>query len=145
MSIASDVRGDIKAAKKLRLPRRAILPGIAVGSFCAWLFDRFGILNLFLPVWNCVAVLGFMLALQRNIWSRAWFWVAMTSIAALHVAVILYIPWGTRWVPALAIAGIDSIDLCATLWLLDAVGRFVDGPGATGGRKERSGRERLPR
>ena len=145
MSIASDVRRDIKAAKRRRLPRRAILPGIAVGSLCAWLFDRFGILNLFLPIWNCVAVLGFMLALKRNLWPRAWFWVAMTFIAALHVALILYVPWGTKWVPALAIAGIDSIDFCAILWLLDAVGWFVDGPGVAGGRKGRGRREWLPR
>ena len=68
MSIASDVKSDIKAAKKLRLPRWAILPGIAVAFLCAWLFDHFGKLNLMLPIWNSVAVLGLMFALK---WRRS--------------------------------------------------------------------------
>ncbi len=145
MPIARDVSADLKSARKMRLPWWALLCLLVFGMPLPWLFDRFGRLNLFLPVWNCAAVLGFMLALKRSLWPRAWFWVAMAIIAALHVALIVYVPWGTRWVPALAIAGIDSIDICAILWLLDAVGRFVDGPRATGGGKGRGARETLHR
>ena len=126
MSISKQVKSDIKAAKNLRLPRWAILPGIAISFLCAWLFDHFGRLNLMLPIWNSVAVLGFMLVLKRKLWPHAWFWITMAVIAALHVPLILFIPWGTRWVPALAIAGIDSLDFCLILWILSVVGKFVD-------------------
>jgi hypothetical protein len=34
---------------------------------------------------------------------QAWFWIAMTVSAALHVPLILFVPWTARWVPALAI------------------------------------------
>lgn len=131
MSLANEVKSDIKAAKKLRLPRWAILPGIVVAVLCAWLFDHFGELNLMLPIWNGVAVLGFMLALKRKLWRHAWFWGTMAVIAALHVPLILFVPWGTRWVPALAIAAIDSLDFCLILWVLDAVGKFMGEPKIT--------------
>jgi chromate transport protein ChrA len=127
MLLANGVRSDIKAAKKLRLPRWAILPGIVVAFLCAWLFDRFGRLNLMLPIWNGVAVLGLMFALKRKLWPHAWFWITMTVIVAVHVPLILFVPWGTRWVPALAIAAIDSGDLIVMLAILAAVGRFVEG------------------
>ncbi len=133
MSIANDVKSDIKAAKKLRLPRWAILPGIAVAFLCAWLFDHFGRLNLMLPIWNSVAVLGLMFVLKWRLRPHAWFWITMAVIAALHVPLILFVPWGTRWVPALVIAAIDSVDFFLILWILSSVGKLVEGPkGAEG-------------
>lgn len=133
MSVAKDVKYDIKAAKNLRLPRWAILPGITIAFLCAWLFDHFGKFNLMLPIWNSVAVLGFILALKRKLWPHAWFWITMAVIALLHVPLILLIPWGTRWVPALVIAGIDSLDFCLILWILSVTGKFVDGSKAAEG------------
>jgi hypothetical protein len=131
MSLVHEVKSDIKAAKKWRLPRWAILPGIAFGVLCAWLFDHFGELNLMLPIWNSVAVLCFVLFLKRKLWRHAWFWITMTAVVALHVPLILLVPWGTRWVPALAIGGIDSLDFCLILWVLALVGKFMGGPKAS--------------
>jgi hypothetical protein len=125
MSLADDVGSDIKAAKKLRLPWWGVLCGI-IGSFlCAWLFDNFGKLELVPPILNSIAVLGFMLVLKRKLWRYAWFWGTMALIVALHVPLILFVPWGTRWVPALAIAAIDSVDFCLILWILGVVGKFM--------------------
>ena len=130
MSLANDVGSEIKAAKKLRLPWWGVLCGI-VGSFlCAWLFDNFGKLDLVLPALNSIAVLGFMLVLKRKLWRHAWFWGTMAVIAALHVPLILFGPWTTRWVPALAIAAIDSADLIVILTILSVVGKLVEGPNA---------------
>jgi len=41
---------------------------------------------------------------------------------------ILFVPWTTKWVPALAIAGADSADFCIALWILALVGRFIRRP-----------------
>ena len=128
MSLANDVKSDIKAAKKMRLPWWAVLCLLVFGMPLPWLFDHFGRLNLMLPIWNSVAVLGFMVALKRKLWLHAWFWRTMTAIAALHVPLILFVPWGTRWVPALVIAAIDSVDFCLILWILSVVGKLVDRP-----------------
>ena len=125
MSLANEVKDDIKAAKKIRLPWWAVLCLLVFGMPLPWLFDHFGILNLMLPIWNSVAILGFMLALKWKLRRHAWFWITMTVIAALHVPLILFVPWGTRWVPALAIAAIDSVDFCLILWAIAAVGKLM--------------------
>ena len=137
MSLGNDVGNEIKAAKKLRLPWWGVLCGI-VGSFlCAWLFDNFGKLDLVLPALNSIAVLGFMLVLKRKLWRHAWFWGIMAVIAALHVPLVLFVPWGSKWVPALAIAAIDSLDFCLILWILAIVEKFM-GEQKTAERRDRS-------
>jgi hypothetical protein len=125
MSLAREVKSDIKAAKKIRLPRWALLCLLVFSMPLPWLFDHFGKLYLFLPIFNCIAVLAFMLVFKRRLWRHAWFWVTMTVIAALHVPLILFVPWGTRWVPAMAIAAIDSLDFCLILWILAIVEKFM--------------------
>jgi hypothetical protein len=128
MRVANEVSNDIRAAKKLRLPWWGVLCIIIGGLPIIWLFDHFGKLNLFLPVFNWVAVLGFMLVVKWNLRRHAWFWITWTVIAAVHVPLILFVPWTTKWVPALAIGGIDSLDFCAIIWIIDFIGKFAGGP-----------------
>lgn len=134
MSIANDVKSDVKAAKKMRLPWWAVLCLLVFGMPLPWLFDDFGRLNLMLPMWNSVAVLGFMFVLKWRLRRHAWFWITMAVIAGLHVPLVLLVPWGTRWVPALAIAAIDSVDFCLILWILSVVGELMEGPKAAAER-----------
>lgn len=128
MPLADEIKGDIKAAKKIRLPWWALLC-LGIGSFlAAWLFDHLGRFNLVLPTLNCVFVLGFTVAVKRKLKRHAWFWGTMTILAALHVPLILFVPWTTKWFPALAIAAIDSADLIVMLAILAVVGKYMEGP-----------------
>ena len=52
----------------------------------------------------------------------------MVVIAALHVPLILFVPWTTKWVPALAITVITTGDFCLILWILILVGKFMEKP-----------------
>jgi hypothetical protein len=125
MPLADEVRQDIKAAKTLRLPWWGVL-FVVVGSLpIYWLFDHIGALELALPVLNSIAVLGFAVAVKRHLRRHAWFWITMTILAALHIPLILFVPWTTRWVPAFMIAVIDSADLVVMLAILAVVRRFV--------------------
>ena len=128
MLLANGIKDDIKAARKIWLPWWAVLCGIAVATLAAWLFDHFGRLNQMLPTWNCIAVLGFAIAVKWKLRRHAWFWATMATVAALHVALILFVPWTTTWVPAIAIAAIDSADLIVILVILSVVGKFMDRP-----------------
>ena len=102
---------------------------LMIGSFlCAWLFDNFGKLDLVLPIMNTIVVLGLMLGFKRKLWRHGWFWGTMAVIAALHVPLILFVPWTTRWVPALAIAVIDSVDFCLILWILAVIEKVMREP-----------------
>jgi hypothetical protein len=128
MPLVNDIKDDIKEAKRIRLPWWAVLC-LIIGSLpIYWLFDHFGRLNISLPMLNGIAVLGFILVVKRKLRRLAWFWIAMTIIAALHVPLVLFVPWTTRWVPALAIAAIDSADFCMILAILSVVGKFTERP-----------------
>ena len=64
MPLADEIKGDIRAAKKIRLPWWALLC-LGIGSFlAAWLFDHLGKFNLVLPTLNCIFVLGFTVAVK---------------------------------------------------------------------------------
>lgn len=126
MSIAKDVKNDIRAAKKMRLPWWAVLCLLVFGMPLPWLFEDFGRLNLMLPVWNAIAVFSFIFVLKWRLRQHAWFWITMGAIMALHIPLILFVPWGTRWIPALAIAAIDSVDFCLILWILSSVEKLAE-------------------
>jgi len=83
-----------------------------------------------LPVLNSIGVFGFLIALKWKLRRRFWFWGILILIAALHVPLIMFIPWTTQWVPALAIGVIDSADFCLIVWILAAVGRLMEGSNA---------------
>lgn len=128
MRVPRDLKKDIKRAKKIRLPWWALLClGIGVLPIY-WLFDHFGKLELALPTLNCVGVFGFAIDVKWELRARVWFWITMAIIGALHVLLILFVPWTTNWVPAMTIAGIDSLDFVAILAILFVVGRLMEEP-----------------
>lgn len=128
MPLANDIKGDIKAAKKIRLPWWGVL-GLILGSVpIYWLFDHLGRLNFALPALNCVGIIGFAIAVKWKLRRFAWFWGTMTILVALHVPLVLFVPWTTKWIPALLIAAIDSADLIVMLAILTIVGKFMSGP-----------------
>jgi hypothetical protein len=132
MSLSDDIRTDVAAAKKirLRLPWWGIVSAIIVGLPLLWLFDHAGRFNLFLPTFNSVAVLAFAIAVKKNLTRHVWFWVTMSVLAVLHIPLILFVPWTTKWVPAIAIAALDSGDLIVILSIVSVIGKFMES-GAT--------------
>lgn len=52
----------------------------------------------------------------------------MVLLAALHLPLILFVPWTTEWIPATVITPFAMADLYAMLWLLSVVGEFVERP-----------------
>jgi len=72
-------------------------------------------------------MLGFAIALKWKLKRHAWFWGTMAILAALHVPLILFVPWTTKWVPAIAIAAIGSADICVILAVLAVVKKFMEG------------------
>jgi ABC-type multidrug transport system permease subunit len=128
MPLTKDIKNDIKAAKKIQLPWWALLC-LGIGAFLvAWLFDHVGRFNLVLPTLNCIFVLGFAIAVKRKLNRHGWFWGTMAILAALHVPLVLFVPWTTKWVPGLEIAAIDSADLILILAILAIVEKFMERP-----------------
>src|ERR1035441_5277830 len=96
MKLVKEVKSDIKAAKKPRMPGWAGVCGIIASFLCAQLFEHFGKLDFVLPTLNSILVLGFMIAFKRKLWRHAWFWGTMAVIAALHVPLILFVAYDQK-------------------------------------------------
>jgi hypothetical protein len=52
----------------------------------------------------------------------------MAILAALHVPLILFIPWTTKWIPAFVIIPFGIADSYAMLWVVSVVAKFMEGP-----------------
>lgn len=128
MPLIQDIKDDVRGAKKIRIPWWGVLLWMACCGLIDWLLISLGKFDLALPALNSVAVVGFTVALKRKLGRHAWFWGTIAILAALHVPLVLFVPWTTKWVPALAIAAIDSADLIVMLAILDVVGKFMEGP-----------------
>jgi hypothetical protein len=125
MPLIQDIKNDIRDAKKIRIPWWGVLLWMAACGLIEWLLIGLGKMDLALPTLNSIAVVGFAIALKRKLGRHAWFWGIMAVIAAFHVPLVLFVPWGSKWVPALAIAALDSLDLCLIFWILAIVGKFM--------------------
>ncbi|HEV7236059.1 MAG TPA: hypothetical protein VGN15_07765 [Ktedonobacteraceae bacterium] len=131
MSTPVDVSDDIRAAKKIRLPWWGVLC-IIVGSLPIYLlFDQFGQLDIALPILNFIVILCFIVFVKRKLRRYAWFWITVAVIVAVHIPLFLLFPWTLRWIPALMIVVIDSVDFCLMLWIIAIIGKIVGGADAT--------------
>jgi hypothetical protein len=133
MRIRTQLHNDLKTAKKMRLHWWGLLC-VIVGSLpIYWVFDHFGRLNLALPTLVSFAVLGLAIAIKWNLRQQVWFWIALIVFVALHVLLILFVPWPTKWVPASVFAGMASVELYAMLAILCVVEKFMGKPTASQG------------
>ena len=119
--------------RKTRLPWWGVLCVILGALAMLILFDHFGQLALARPTMISAAMLVVAIAMRWKLKRYAWFWATMIVFAALHVPLILFVPWTTKWVPALAIIPFGIADLFIMLWVLSVVGKFMKGPKASEG------------
>jgi hypothetical protein len=117
-------KDDLKAAKQMRLPWWGALSVIIGSVLIAWLFDHLGRFDLARPALFSTALFGVAIAIKWKLRRHAWFWITMAAIVALHVLLILFVPWTTKWVPAVVIIPIGIADLYAMLAVLSVVGKF---------------------
>jgi hypothetical protein len=114
--------------RKMRLPWWGILCVIFGALALLILFDHFGKLTLARPTMTSAAVVIIAIAMRWKLKRHVWFWITMIVFVALHVPLVLLVPWTTRWVPAFVIIPIGMADLYLMLWVLSLVGKFMGGP-----------------
>jgi hypothetical protein len=101
---------------------------IPIGAFLVFaMFDHFGKLPLARPTVFSVSMIVIAVAMRWKLNGQVWFWITMASLAALHLPLILFIPWTAKWIPVLIIIPIGIADLYAMLWVVSVVGKFMGG------------------
>lgn len=101
--------------KQLTLSSGAKL-GIVLGAIImGFLFARFRRFELARPTLFSIVVIMFAVAMKWELRGRVWFWATMLIASALHILIILCVPWTTRWIPALVMTPIAAADVAGTL------------------------------
>ena len=95
------------------------------------LFDHFGKLSLARPAMTSAAMVIIAVAMRWKLKRHVWFWITMIVLAALHIPLVLLVPWTTRWVPAFVIIPIGMADLYVMLLIVSMVGKFMGEPEPT--------------
>jgi hypothetical protein len=126
--VSHDVKEDFKIAKKIHLRWKALLCIMICAFFACMLFDRFGRLELALPVMNSFFLFSFVIYLKWQIRKQIWFWNMMALFAIAQVLLLCFIVWPTRWVPASSWSGGACIELMIMLVCLSLVGRLIGEP-----------------
>jgi len=119
--------------RQMRLPWWGVLCVIVGALILGLLFVYFGRFDLARPTLFSVAMVAIAIAMRWKLRRHGWFWGTMTILAALHVPLILFVPWTTKWIPALVIIPFGFADLYVMLWVLSVVGKFMAGPNAPEG------------
>jgi hypothetical protein len=121
---------EMKATKQVRLPWWGVLCWMIGCALIVWLFDHLGRFDLARPTLYSIGMLGVAFAIKWKLRRHVWFWITMTILAALHVPLILLVPWTTKWAPANVIIPIGIADLYAMLGIISVLGKLVEGPKA---------------
>lgn len=108
--------------RKMRLPWWGVLCVIFGTIILGLFFVYFRRFDLARPSLISVAMVVLALAMRWKLRQHLWFWVTMGVLTALHIPLILFIPWTTKWVPAFLIAPVGIADLYAMLWVVSVVG-----------------------
>jgi len=128
----NELKREIREAKKLHLSWRTRLFIFIVGAPTVFLFAIYGRLELAMPLIIIIGMHFLVIYFKWKLRRHTWFWIAMTVSAALHVPLILFVPWHTRWVAAPALAVIATADFCLILWILILVEEFMEKPKVAG-------------
>jgi len=115
----------------MRLPWWGVLCVILGALPVLYLFDHFGEFALARPTLASAAMVTIAIAMRWKLRRHAWFWGIMICLAALHVPLILFVPWTTKWIPVLVIIPIGFSDLYVMLLVVSVVGKFMEGPKTT--------------
>ena len=119
--IITQATNDIKAARKIWLPWRVLLPWMVFCLAVIVVCVNFERMNMSMPLLMSIGLFAFFIYLKWGLRRQALFWGTIALLMAVHVALIWYIPWTSDWVPAAVTAGVASIDLCLMLFVLAAV------------------------
>jgi hypothetical protein len=113
--------------RQMRLGWRGVLFVMLGAVILCIPFVYCGKFNLALPSLMSAAMIVLVVAMRWKLRRHPWFWITTAFLAALHLPLILFLPWTTKWIPAVVIAPFGMLDLHAMLWMLAVVGKYMEG------------------
>jgi hypothetical protein len=76
------------------------------------------------PAALCALMLAMVVRVRWELSRHPWFWPTVIAIAAIHVPLIWFVPWTSRWVPAVIITPFCIVDALVMLAIINSVPRL---------------------
>jgi hypothetical protein len=87
---------------------------MALTSPLFFVFDQIGKPGTGRAAWICAGMFLVAIKVRWELRNRLWFWSTIVALLALHIPLILYLPWTSRWIPAVGIFALGVVD-CAII------------------------------
>lgn len=88
-----------------------VIAGVALTSPLFLVFAAFGEPGKGRAAWMCAGVFLIVAKVRWDLRHQAWFWWTMAALLALHLPLVLLVPWTSKWIPAALIFPILVPDL----------------------------------
>ena len=105
-----------------------------------FLFDSFGKPGNGRAAWIGAGVILIAMKMRWELRKHAWFWLTILCIVGVHVPLVLFVPWTSRWIPAMGILPIGVADIAAIFGCLHIVEKLMS---PCGGSAQHEGAGRL--
>jgi hypothetical protein len=101
------------------------IAGMLLTSPLFFFFDQQGEPGTGRAAWICAGMFFIATKMRWRFRNHPWFWITIAGLLALHVPLILYVPWTNRWIPAVGILPIGVLDLAIILGCIALVEKLI--------------------
>jgi hypothetical protein len=89
------------------------------------LFIHFGGEDLALPACIYLGMIALAIALRWNLRTRVWFWIVIALVVALHVVLLVEVPWPHFTINRITLLPFGVADLLVILGIIQFVEKFI--------------------
>lgn len=89
------------------------------------LFDHFGMPGSGRVAWFSLGMLLIAIKVRWELSSRPWFWATVSMIAVLHMPLVFFVPWTSKWIPAAIMLPFCVVDCLVILGIIQLVERWM--------------------
>jgi hypothetical protein len=90
-----------------------------------FLFDSFGEPGNGRAAWVGAGMILIAMKVRWELRTHIWFWITMSCIVAFHIPLVIFVPWTSRWIPAIGILPIGVADLAVIFGCLSLVEKWM--------------------
>jgi hypothetical protein len=97
---------------------------LGITSPLFFLFDSLGKPGNGRAAWIGAGIILIVMKVRWELRKHTWFWITMLFVLLMHVPLIVFVPWTSRWLPAQGLTAIAVADMAVILGCLHLVEKW---------------------